>query len=142
MSEKRIRSAFAASLLLLALAGCRTIGVARENGGYAVVSPQVANEMILDNPTVVILDFRPTDEYRGNLGHLAGAIAVPLDHIEQRLPELVPYTNSTVLVYGGTADEAQRGARLLVVAGFRNVVLINGGIDRWIELGYKTVTSS
>ena len=142
MSNNKRRNVLAALLLIAAVSGCRTIGVARENGGFAVIRPQVANEMILDNPTVVILDFRPSDEYRGNVGHLAGAISVPLDHIEQRLPELVAYTNSTVLVYGGTVDEAQRGARLLVLAGFRNVVLINGGIDRWIELGYKTVTSS
>lgn len=139
---KTVRSVVFGVAVLSMVAGCRTVGVARENGGYAVVRPQVANEMILDNPQIVIIDFRPTDEYRGNVGHLAGALSVPLDSIEQRLSELVPYTNTTVLVYGGTVDEAQRGARLLVVAGFRNVVLINGGIDRWIELGYKTVTSS
>ena len=140
--SKTVRSLLLGVVALSLVTGCRTIGVARENGGFAVVRPQVANEMILDNPQIVAIDFRPTEEYRGNVGHLAGALSVPLDSIEQRLPELVPYTNSTVLVYGGTVDEAQRGARLLVIAGFRNVVLINGGIDRWIELGYKTVTSS
>lgn len=137
-----MRRLTALAFLALLIVGCKTVGVARERGGYAVVRPTVAHEMILDSPSIVILDFRPVDEYRGPAGHLAGAISVPLEGIEERLPELVPYTNTTILVYAGTVDDAERGARLLIAAGFRGVVLIQGGIDRWIELGYKTVTSS
>lgn len=137
-----MRKTVLAAVLLMFSSACRTVGVAHERGGYALVRPTVAHEMILDNPSIVILDLRPTEEYRGPQGHLAGSISLPLDSIEQRLPELVPYTNTTVLVYASTVDDAERGARLLNAAGFRGIVVIQGGIDRWIELGYKTVTSS
>jgi rhodanese-related sulfurtransferase len=127
--------------LLALVAACRTIGITRTAAGFGEISPAIANEMILDHPQVVVIDFRTLEEYNGTAGHLAGALSVPLDSIETRLTELVPYTNSTILVYGSTGDEAERGATLLVAAGFRNVIVIQGGIDRWIELGYKTVTS-
>jgi rhodanese-related sulfurtransferase len=32
-------------------------------------------------------------------------------------------------------------AQLLSVAGFRNVVHVNGGIKEWIERGYRTVNA-
>lgn len=127
--------------LVALFAACRTIGITRTAAGFGEISPPVAHEMILDHPPVVVIDFRPLDEYNGSGGHLAGALSVPLGSIETRLTELLPYTNSTILVYAGTKEEAERGATLMVAAGFRNVIVIQGGIERWIELGYKTVTS-
>src|SRR6478609_6884188 len=87
----------------LALAGCRTVGVSHESGGYAEVSPTVAHEMILDNTNIVVLDFRPSGEY--STGHVAGALSAPLDTIETQLPLLVPYQAGTILVYADTQED-------------------------------------
>ena len=72
--------------------------------------------MILDSQQVVVIDIRPSSAYRGPEGHIAGALSAPFDTIEMRLPELLPYQNQTVLVYGETstdgavaAQAAQRG---------------------------------
>ena len=127
--------------VLIAAAGCKTVGVSMTPGGYAEVSPTIANEMVLDSRQVVILDVRPAAEYRGPTGHVAGALNAPFDTIERQLPELLPYQNQTVLIYGdGDADGAV-AARLLIVAGFRNVVHISGGLQGWIEHGYRTVNA-
>ncbi len=126
-------------LLLLMLAACKTVGLGREEGGYAEVAPTIAHEMILDNRQIVVLDIRSAEDY--DRGHIAGALSTPLDSIETRLPELFPYQSSTVLVYGDDQVESKRGARLLVAAGFKNIVHIRGGITSWIEKGYKAVTS-
>jgi rhodanese-related sulfurtransferase len=123
------------------VAGCMTIGVSREEGGFGLIAPTIAHEMIVDNEQVVILDFRPEDQYHQPPGHIAGAISVPLDTIETRLPELIPYSRTTVIVYGSTRADSEKGARILGAAGFRNVVVMQGGLQRWIDLGYKTVTS-
>lgn len=126
---------------LCALMSCKTVGVSMTRGGYAEVSPQVANEMILDSRQVVLLDIRGEETFRGPDGYIAGALSVPFATIEQQLPELLPYQNQTVLVYGeGDADGAV-AARLLTVAGFRNVVHISGGLRGWIERGYRTVNA-
>ena len=129
-----------AAALLLAAAGCSTVGVARGEGGYAVVRPTVAHEMILDSQQVVVFDLRPLTEFEGPLGHIKGAIPVPVGTIQPRLPDLLAYRDTTVLVYGDNEDESRRGARILTEDGLENIVRIEGGIRKWIDLGYATVS--
>lgn len=136
MSRETLLSAFL-SLSLLAGTSCRTVGVTKEVGGFAEVSPSVAHEMILDNAQLVVLDIRDGEDYARQ--HIAGAISTPLSSIEMRLLELLPYTTTTVLIYGGSKDDSKQGARILVAAGFRNVVRIAGGLPRWVQLGFPTV---
>ena len=126
---------------LMFMSSCKTVGVSTTAGGFAEVSPTIANEMILDTRQVVILDTRPAAEYRGPSGHIAGAISAPFDTIEKQLPELLPYQNDTVLVYGANATDGELAARLLSLAGFRNVVHVAGGLDAWIARGYRTVNA-
>ncbi|HKO59389.1 MAG TPA: rhodanese-like domain-containing protein [Thermoanaerobaculia bacterium] len=130
-----------AVLALLLFVGCRTIGIYRAEGGYAEIAPTVANEMIIDTNQVVVLDIRSAAAYRGPEGHIAGAINAPFETIERQLPELLPYQSNTVLVYGENETDGPLAAKLLSVAGFRNVVAIDGGIKAWIEKGYRTVNA-
>jgi rhodanese-related sulfurtransferase len=133
--------AFLLSAFCLLLSACRTVGVSRTSGGYAEVMPQVASEMMLDSQQVVVLDVRPSTAYRGPEGHIAGSINAPFDTIERQLPELLPYQSTTVIVYGETSTDGSVAAKLLSVAGFRNVVHMAGGIQGWIEHGYRTVNA-
>ena len=126
---------------LCILHSCRTVGVSRTEGGFAEISPTVAAEMILDSSQVVVLDVRSEPDFRGPEGHIAGSLNAPLDTIERQLPELLPYQNQTVLVYGETSTDGALAAKLLTVAGFRNVVHVQGGIKSWIERGYRTVNA-
>ena len=136
-----MRKAMVLGVLLLIVTGCKTVGVSMTPGGYAEVAPTIANEMMLDSRQVVILDVRPAGEYRGADGHIAGALSAPMDTIERQLPELLPYQNQTVLIYGNGDADGSVAARLLIVAGFRNVVHISGGLRGWIEHGYRTVNA-
>jgi rhodanese-related sulfurtransferase len=128
-------------VIALLFTACRTVGVSHEPGGYAEISAAVAAEMILDSQQVVVLDVRPEAEYRGPVGHIAGSFNAPFERIEQQLPELLPYQNQTVLVYGETSTDGAVAAKLLTVAGFRNVVHIDGGIRSWIDHGFRTVNA-
>ena len=111
------------------------------SGGYSEVGAPVAAEMILDSQQVVVLDVRAVDAYRGPSGHIAGSLNAPFETIEHQLPLLLPYQNQTVLVYGESSTDGAVAAKLLSVAGFRNVVHIAGGLRSWIEHGYRTVNS-
>ena len=128
-------------MIALAAASCRTVGVSHTLGGYSEVAPTVASEMMLDSQQVIVLDVRPAAAFRGPEGHIAGAINAPFDTIERQLPELLPYQNQTVLVYGETSTDGEVAAKLLTVAGFRNVVHITGGIKGWMDRGYRTVNT-
>ena len=110
-------------------------------GGFAEVSPPIANEMLLDSSQVVVFDVRSADAYRGPDGHIAGSLSAPFDTIETLLPSLIPYQNQTVLVYGDSSTDGAIAAKLLSAAGFRNVVQLQGGLKAWIEQGYRTVNS-
>jgi rhodanese-related sulfurtransferase len=136
-----MKNALLPSALCLLVLACRTVGVSRTEGGYAEISPTVAAEMILDSSQVVVLDVRAEPDFRGPEGHIAGSLNAPLDTIERQLPELLPYQNQTVLVYGETSTDGALAAKLLSVAGFRNVVHVEGGIKGWIERGYRTVNA-
>jgi rhodanese-related sulfurtransferase len=136
-----MQKTIALALITFATFGCRTIGVHRTSGGFSEVEPTVANEMILDSQQVIVLDVRPSAVYRGPEGHIAGSLNAPFDSIERQLPELLPYQNQTVLVYGETSTDGEVAAKLLMVAGFRNVVHIAGGLKGWIDRGYRTVNS-
>jgi rhodanese-related sulfurtransferase len=129
------------SAFFFLLFSCKTVGVSMTPGGYAEVAPTIANEMILDSRQVVILDVRGAEAYRGPEGHIAGALSAPFETIERQLPELLPYQNQTVLLYGDGDADGALAAKLLVLAGFRNVVHISGGIQKWIEHGYRTVNA-
>jgi rhodanese-related sulfurtransferase len=129
------------SAFCLLLFSCRTVGISMTPGGYAEVSPQIANEMILDSRQIVILDVRSAETYRGPAGYIAGALSAPFETIERQLPELLPYQNQTVLVYGEADADGELASRLLILAGFRNVVHVSGGLRGWIEHGYRTVNA-
>jgi rhodanese-related sulfurtransferase len=130
-----------ALIAILLIASCKTIGISRNESGYSEVSATVANEMMIDTNQVVVLDIRPADAYRGPEGHIAGALNAPFETIERQLPELLPYQNQTVLVYGESSTDGALAAKLLTVAGFRNVVHVVGGLRSWIERGYRTVNA-
>jgi rhodanese-related sulfurtransferase len=136
-----MKRAFLLSAFCLLLFSCKTVGVSTTAGGYAEVAPTIANEMILDSRQVVILDVRPLADYRGPEGHIAGALSAPFDTIERQLPELLPYQNDTVIVYGDGDSDGALAAKLLQLAGFRNIVHIAGGLKAWIERGYRTVNA-
>lgn len=143
-SAVRPRRGFVAAVLLTGalVAGCRsTVGVSRTEGGFAEVSAAVASEMMRDSQQVVVLDVRPIADYRGPQGHIAGSLNTPFDAIERQLPELLPYQNQTILVYGETSTDGAVAAKLLTVAGFRNIVHVAGGIHDWIAKGYRTVNA-
>jgi rhodanese-related sulfurtransferase len=130
-----------AVLALIVFAACRsTVGLTM-TAGYAEVSATVASEMITDTSQIVVIDVRGAEAYHGPEGHIAGALSAPFDSIEKQLPELLPYQNQTVLVYGQTSTDGALAAKLLSVAGFRNVVHIDGGIESWIARGYRTVNA-
>src|SRR5258706_13755603 len=136
-----MRKTLALVALLLVVVACRTIGISHTTGGFSEVAPTVAAEMMLDSQQVVVLDVRSANDYRGPEGHIAGSLNAPFESIERQLPELLPYQNQTVLVYGATSTDGEVAAKLLAVAGFRNVVHIAGGLKGWIDRGYRTVNS-
>jgi rhodanese-related sulfurtransferase len=128
------------ALTLLALPGC---GMLRRRAAhrppFARVSPPVAYEMIRDSPGVLIIDLRSPQAFNGDTGHLFRAHNIPLSRLPYRLLEISPFRDDTFLVYCDTQTCAQEGMAILTSSGFEDAVLLDGGIDAWIEKGFRTV---
>jgi rhodanese-related sulfurtransferase len=137
----------AAALILLALpallaaGGCRS---GRDEGErerpFSKVRPGVAFEMLRDTPGIPVLDLRTRFEFTGPIGHVKGARNVPLEELPSFLERLAPLKDRTFLFYCGHGECGEEGLEILRRAGFREAILMDGGIDAWVMDGYGTVT--
>ena len=112
-------------LSLLLLAGC---GRNAADGAYRQISQEEAKEM-MDNQEVIILDVREQDEYDG--GHIPGAVLLPVGTIdEDTAAEVIPETDSTVLVYCRSGNRSKTASSTLAKLGYTNIYEF-GGINTW-----------
>lgn len=131
-------AALAAALLLAALAGaCRSMR--DEDQLFRRVRPPIAFEMILDTPALPILDLRPVGDYHGPLGHLEGARSFPLADLPRRYLEILELRDDTFLVYCHASECEPEAMDFLDAHGFEDAMLLEGGIEAWVALGFETV---
>lgn len=84
-----------------------------------------------------ILDVRGADEFIGNLGHIPGAVNIPLDDIPNRLSEIKAGGGKPVIVVCRTDKRSARAAELLRDAGLGEVRVLRGGMERWNQVGLR-----
>ena len=129
-----------AAAVLLPAVGCRTLRRrAGERPPYRKVSPAIAFEIIRDSPDILILDLRPRHDFNGDTGHIFRAFNIPVARLSLRIREISRYRDDTFLVYCDTQSCAEEGMAILLSSGFENAILIDGGMDNWIRMGFKTV---
>jgi rhodanese-related sulfurtransferase/DNA-binding transcriptional ArsR family regulator len=88
---------------------------------------------------VVILDTRPATEYAA--GHIAGAISVPVDDLQQRLRQLPKRKEYVAYCRGPYCVYADRAVEILRSTGRRARRLLEG-FPEWRAAGFPVETSS
>ena len=83
-------------------------------------------KQIIDNEQVVLLDVRTEEEFV--TGHIANAINIPVDELEQRLDELKD-KKSKILVYCKSGIRSAMACEILAINSFTNVYNIGGVVD-------------
>lgn len=91
----------------------------------------------IENLQPLVLDVRTPREFAG--GHLEDALLVPVQGFRRQLAELMPHRDRPVLVYCRTGNRSTVAAKMLVDAGFTNVVNLRRGIVEWQREGLPTV---
>ena len=97
-----------------------------------IISMKEFKSRILDSDTVV-LDVRTEEEFYGPLGHIEGAILIPIDDLEYRVDELNSIKNEKIYLVCRTGGRSGRGKDFLNSNGF-TAVNVNGGMVAWKEL--------
>jgi glyoxylase-like metal-dependent hydrolase (beta-lactamase superfamily II) len=96
----------------------------------AVGAPAVARRLRSSEPPLV-LDVREPEEFVGELGHIEGAILVPMDALERRLPKLAGYVDRDLVVVCRAGARSASAAAMLRRAGFSRVSNLDGGMLAW-----------
>jgi rhodanese-related sulfurtransferase len=83
---------------------------------------------------VLVLDVRGRDEFTGPLGHISGAINLPVDELPKHLTELTGESRPIVVVCK-TDRRSSMAAAHLREAGSPSVTVLRGGMEQWRALG-------
>ncbi len=134
----RARSATAAVLLALAGGlGSRPAGAIHTAADTPLaIAAEDVERYRAAGEEVTVIDLRGTDQYRQ--GHVPRARSLPLAELRRRQAE-VPRAGRVVL-YAASPAEAAAAYQALRDAGFRNVMLLAGGLAGWTRLGLPLAT--
>jgi sulfur dioxygenase len=83
---------------------------------------------------VQILDVREADEFTGPLGHIAGAVLIPLGELAKRVDEL--QRGRPIIAVCRAGGRSAQATAILQQAGFSEIANLNGGMLRWRAEGY------
>jgi rhodanese-related sulfurtransferase len=104
----------------------------------SLITTADAAKIIADDSTAVLLDVRTEGEFRGETGHLAKAILIPVQVLAQRVGELAKFKNRTIVVYCRTGHRSTAATEILRNEGYRAYNMA-GGITRWLAERRPTV---
>jgi len=90
----------------------------------------VMNQISTQNPPLV-LDVRDSNEYCGELGHIAGSILIPLGELSGRVKELEPYRGRPIIVVCRAGVRSTTAAAMLYGLGYERVYNLKDGMVEW-----------
>ena len=101
---------------------------------FRAISPQQLDALRNEGKNISLLDVRTVPEYRA--GHVAGAIHVPVDEFSAdtiKADEQLAGIDHDEPLYltCQTGPRAQEVAEQMFDAGFRNLILVEGGMQAW-----------
>lgn len=90
----------------------------------------------LDTGAGLLLDVRTTAEFDGELGHIHGALNLPLEDLPEHLEELVADPARPIAIVCRTDRRSAKALALLTQWGFANAQVVRGGMTAWLEQGW------
>lgn len=100
-------------------------------GGDGWMDARTLAQALVGDGAPVLIDVREPDEFVGPLGHIKGAINTPLASVSANPAQLAPYRDSLIALVCRTDRRASAAAFALRVSGFKNVVVVRGGMTQW-----------
>jgi rhodanese-related sulfurtransferase len=102
--------------------------VGRTRGGG--VPANVAVQM-MNREKAVVVDVSEADEFAA--GHVVGARNIPVNQLEQKLPEMVKNKALPVILVCPNGARANRALATAKTLGYEKAVVLAGGLAAWKE---------
>jgi rhodanese-related sulfurtransferase len=100
------------------------------------IAADMLTHLLEAGSTLALVDVREPGEY--NLAHIPGASSVPRRQLEARMGRLVPFRGVSVVVCDDTGRRAALAANTLERLGYRDVAVLEGGVNRWASRNLPT----
>jgi rhodanese-related sulfurtransferase len=94
------------------------------------MEPEELRRWLASAAPPLVLDVRGPDEFDGPLGHIDGAVNIPLGDLSVRRQELAAAQRPIVTVCLTDKRSAQAAAELSA-AGIKSVAVLRGGMRQW-----------
>lgn len=100
------------------------------------IAPEALKALLASDASFALIDVREAGEY--NSSHIAGASLIVRRQLESVLPHAVPFKGAHVIVCDDDGRRAQLAAATAERLGYRQVSVLDGGINRWVTEGFST----
>lgn len=117
----------------------RLLGRFRRGGEGWIEPDELWRQMEQAGTALTVLDVRGADEFTGPLGHIQGALNIPLGELDSRLDGLRSKSGARIVVVCRTDKRSAKGQAALRAAGFHSTTVLRGGMQRWNTLNFATV---
>jgi rhodanese-related sulfurtransferase len=101
--------------------------------GLKPLSKDELLERLDDDPGIVVLDVRPTEEFEA--GHIPGAVSIPVGELKRRLKEIPKRAEIVAYCRGPYCAFAHEAVRLLERRGY-SATRLQDGFPDWAAAGY------
>jgi rhodanese-related sulfurtransferase len=108
----------------------------REESMPVTIGPDALQARLAGRSPFALIDVREAGEY--NSSHIAGATPMPRRMLESSMPHAVPFKGTPVVVCDDDGRRARLAAATLERLGYRDVSVLDGGINRWVTDGFGT----
>ena len=95
---------------------------------FTQISQEEAMQMMRDESGYLIVDVRRPDEFAES--HIAGAVNVPNESIEDEMPAELPDRDQLLLIYCRSGNRSKEASQKLAEMGYTRVYEF-GGINTW-----------
>ncbi len=108
--------------------------------GPLLIDAELLVQELRSGRAPVIVDVRTKDEFCA--GHIPGARLFPIHQLVARTCELATHHADSIVVVSHEGMRAKIAAGVLSLAGFAEVAVLDGGIQRWRDLAYPLEDTS